>query len=175
MATDGRQNGRRTYTEQQREEALRLYVELGPAETARQMDIPRATISKWAERAGVTGDRKTKQTAAIAAMEKTLAQRRVQLAKDLMSDVELLRTQLFEPATVHKFDAEGGFHLGELAEPTFRDKVSLMTAIAIAVDKIQLLSGAPTSRSENVEITELDREIAKLLGQMDGQPSGKPA
>lgn len=41
------------YTDKQRDEALRTYVELGPAETSKQHGIAKGTVASWAKRAGL--------------------------------------------------------------------------------------------------------------------------
>jgi len=43
----------RTYTPEQREEALRLIAEVGPAEAARQLGLKSGTLRSWASRAGL--------------------------------------------------------------------------------------------------------------------------
>jgi transposase-like protein len=80
MDSDGRT--RRSYTSAERERALRLYVEIGPAAAGRELEIPSATIRKWAQRAG-TSIKQERAGASIAAIEgarQTWAQRRAELA-----------------------------------------------------------------------------------------------
>jgi hypothetical protein len=167
-----------SYSEKQKADALKLYVEYGPAEAGRRTSIPRGTISQWARRQGLVTVRSVNARAGSEAAKVSLIQRKQALAEKLMGDVERLREQLWQPAKVHDFTKDGEFVTGELEEPAFGDKRQIMTSLGIAVDKIQLLTGAPTSRSEIVEASRLDQEIERLLGEMnelDGNGSRSPA
>lgn len=48
-------SGRRTYSEEDKEHAVALYVEIGPAAAEIQTGIAKSTIIKWAKLAGVNG------------------------------------------------------------------------------------------------------------------------
>lgn len=50
------QTERRSYTDEEKTEALALYREHGAGEAARRTGIPRVNISQWARRADVTSD-----------------------------------------------------------------------------------------------------------------------
>lgn len=171
MATDGR----RTYTPEQREEALRLYADLGPAETGRQMGIPSNTIRQWARRAGVTGPRAKQVAKAVEASKAAMSERRSRLAEDLMGDVECLRMQLWEPCVVHHFTSDGEMATGELAQPTFSDQVRILTSLGIAVDKLQLLSGEPTARNENITIDERRARVKNMRDELAERRKAKAA
>jgi transposase-like protein len=56
---------RRSYTQEQRAEALKLYQEVGPSEAGRRLDIPNATIRQWAKRAGASSARAEHVAAAV--------------------------------------------------------------------------------------------------------------
>ena len=70
----------RTYTSEQRTEALVLHVEHGPAEASRRCGIPVTTIRSWAKRAGKTSPRADRAAAGAEAARKTWAQRRAEVA-----------------------------------------------------------------------------------------------
>lgn len=163
-----------TYTAKQKSEALKLYEEHGPAEASRHTGVPRGTISQWARRDGLVTARSANARAGARASAASLVQRKHRLAEKLMGDVERLREQLWAPALVHDFTKDGAFVTGHLDEPTFGDKRQIMTSLAIGVDKIQLLTGAPTSRAEIVEASKLDVEIERMLGEMSELDGEEP-
>jgi hypothetical protein len=64
----------------------------------------------------------------------------------LFEDVQRLRDQLFAATLEKKIigSADGGFRVAQVKRdvPTFSDQKTIMTAVAIAVDKIHVLTGA---------------------------------
>jgi len=68
--------GRRTYTDDQKSEALELYVEHGACETARRTGIPQKTISSWAARNKVRSTAVEKMHAAHVANQAKNTERR---------------------------------------------------------------------------------------------------
>lgn len=152
--------GRTVYTADQKTEALELYVRIGAAETARRTGIPKATLTTWAMRDGLKSYSIEKTAAAIEASRAALEVRKLALAEGLLDDAAWLRGQLRQ-ACVEKVVKTVGTGRGESVteivdvdrdEPTFSDKKAIMTTIAIAVDKVQLLTGAPTERHEHVGV-----------------------
>src|SRR4051812_4950212 len=87
----------RKYTDEHRAEAIRLYVDLGPAGTAHQMGIPAPTIRKWAQRAGVTGPARSKSPAATEAARSEFDKRREQLRAKMLATVDDLLDRMQEP------------------------------------------------------------------------------
>ena len=87
MGTDAR----RTYTPEQKAEALALYVEHGPAEASRRCDIPAATIRQWGKRAGKTSPRAEQAVAGAEAARKTWAQRKGEVALLAGEEAEAIR------------------------------------------------------------------------------------
>jgi transposase-like protein len=77
---DATRKRRREYTAAERERALGLYVQVGPAEAGRETGIPSSTIRKWAERAGASmkNARERSATAAVEGARLTWAQRRAE-------------------------------------------------------------------------------------------------
>jgi hypothetical protein len=77
------------WTDQERDEALRIYRVDGPSEAARQTGIPRNTISSWANRSGDSVVlRENMQANCIAAAQRWAAKREELLAQ--MGDVAQL-------------------------------------------------------------------------------------
>lgn len=153
---------RRTWTDEQRDEALLLYADHGVAVAAERTGIPRGTIASWARRAGVAGGVGINSEAvqARSAMRRASAlDRRTDIAAGLLDDVARLRAELFAPVVHRKVVTVNdgpthGSHVEivdvELDSPIPTDKKALMTTIAIAVDKALLLLGEATERVEQL-------------------------
>lgn len=124
MGTDAR-----TYTPEQREEALRLYVEHGPAEAARRLGIPAATVRSWAKRAAKTSPRAQVATAGAEAARRSWSQRKHEVALLAGQEAEAIVRQM-------------------LATANARQKADLARAFAVMVEKTQLLDGGATGRVE---------------------------
>lgn len=156
----------RTYTDAQKADAVAIYVEHGLAEAHRRTGIPKPTLSSWVtpeERAQISERVTAKTRAANEARVEDMAARRAQLASDLMGDVNRLRGQLFAPCVERKVvtlagskDEVGTWELVDIDrdQPTFTDQKAIMTTIAIAVDKIQILTGEATERVEHRSVPE---------------------
>lgn len=139
MATDGHP---RTYTPEQREEALRLYLEVGAAEAARRLEIPAATVRKWAQRAGLTAARREHAQAAIESARLTWAQRRGEIV-------------------VRFGEAADGFLTKARKTKSARNARDLMAAADMAVKNAQLLSDGATGRVE-LSPTERRQRVLEL-------------
>lgn len=140
--------------------------------------IPRRTLSDWAKQAGldvVSAQARAKTARAREALGIVTDEKRQALAAGLMADAQRLRAELFAPCVERKAMAvnAGGDRGQEIevaevhhTQPPFSDQVKIMTAVAIAVDKIQLLTGEATERLEHTAPTrspEQEQELAKVL------------
>lgn len=148
---------RAKWTTAQRDEALTLLAAVGKAEAARRTGIPAGTIASWGSRLEVSSPDGTALDAAVAAKRATVAQRKAALAEGLLDDAERLRAQLFAPSIERKplivsDGAKEGSHVEivdvELARPSATDQKAVMVAVAVAVDKVQLLTGEATWRGD---------------------------
>jgi transposase-like protein len=128
------------YTDDQRAEAVDLYLQHGLADTHHRTGIPRATLRLWLQKAGhdpadvaVHTGQKT-QAANQATRERwetlrlTMADRSGDIASKLLEIV--------------------ADNLDELKPRNAGDAKHLATAAAILIDKAQLLTGGATSRPE---------------------------
>lgn len=70
---------RRTYTEEQKAEAVKLYEEHGTTAASKQTGIPKNTIQGWARKAGVRTVRQAKTAAATEAAKSDSAKTRALL------------------------------------------------------------------------------------------------
>lgn len=85
----------------------------------------------------------------------TVAERKAQLAEDLLADAQRLRSQLWAPCVERKpmlvgIERRVRVVDTKLKQPSFTDQRAIMTSIAIAVDKIQILTGEATERIETI-------------------------
>jgi transposase-like protein len=170
---------RRSYTDAEKANALSLYVDHGTAEAARQTGIAKGTIAAWASRAGVATLAPENLQAATEMKLLDMDARKAELAADLMGDVQRLRAQLFAPCKIRKVVTLSGGDRPATAEivdvnldqPTFVDQRAIMTTLAIAVDKIQILTGAATERIDMRHSTPIDEELERLTEDLAGQAS----
>jgi transposase-like protein len=179
IADTGAAMSRRSYTDEQKAEALALYAEHGPAVASERTGIAKGTVASWAHRGGVHTSAIETTRVATAVRLATLEQRKAQLAADLMGDIERLRGQLFAPCTERKVVTLAGGQASPSTwdivdvdhdEPTFGDKKALMTTIAIAVDKVQILTGAATERIDHRHTSPIDEELESLATQLEHEP-----
>lgn len=156
---------RATYSGEQRASALDLYREHGPAEASRRCGVPARTISSWAKRSGAQSDAPAKTAAAVEQAALSLEARKQELAGRLLTEIGGLLDQLHQPTTERKvvtlpgkillqLDEEGEPDLASawtVAEvrrdrPTVAEQKTIMVTAAIAVDKVQVLTGGATHR-----------------------------
>lgn len=131
------------YTPEQREEALRLYVEVGAGEAARRTGIPRGTISVWATRDGRKQPREQRMRAAWQARDMAFADRRSRLADEAGAAAEEVLARLRRE--------DQSLHVERLAK-----------AWSLLVEKGQLLSGGATQRvARELSAEEARRRLAE--------------
>lgn len=161
---------RQRYSDEQKAEALRLVVDVGPAEAGRRTGIPAGTIASWATRAGVTGERHTVATkAATEQRVATIAERKARLAEALMGDLERMRRDLFAPTVERKAMAAGQTREVEIVTinhptTTHAERRTAIEAIAKAVETVQLLTGGATARTEQLTAKQAAIEEARERG-----------
>lgn len=135
-------------TPEQKAEALRLVAEVGIAETSRRTGIAKGTLSAWGTRTGVRSPDAEQTRAASETNAVTLAQRKQALAVGLLDDIARLRAELFEPVLERKVQVAGGMiEIVDVkhARPSPNDQKQLMVACAVAIDKVQILTGGLTA------------------------------
>lgn len=127
---------RRTWTTEQRAQALELYAEHGAAAAARTTGIPSGTVKAWASRRGVQPLHRIKNSegvrAAVERRQRTAEDRRTRL-------VELL-------GEIAELGAERELELLSVESVSLRDVVGARTR---AIHDLQLLAGDATSRTEH--------------------------
>lgn len=132
---------RRTYSAEDKERALALYADAGPAEAGRQTGIPKATIRKWAQRAGMTGlspVTSQKMQAANAANKVRNENRREAVKEKQLERVDLLLERMTAPQIDFKGQQARKI---EYPVPPAKDTLALATGVGILIDKLRLEEG----------------------------------
>jgi len=145
------------YTDEQRAEALGLYVDHGAAQAGRMCDIPPRTIRYWAN-----------QHALAAARDKNLQDAGVRLVQQHATMREELKVRLLESAldAVDRMTAEHSDYRGKDATRVTwdvapaRDMKDYATTAGILIDKYRLEMGEATGRMET--ITQVDAELQRI-------------
>ena len=149
------------YTDEQRREVLQAADVMGDAYAAAEFDVKRATLRKWRERLKwqPSRERIERLAAGNAAQVLEWEQRRITMAHELgeLADVALKRA---------KAELDAGTPHG------LQNAVTASVVVARAVDKAQLLTGAPTSRTEDVGARERANELLERLVSQSQGPSG---
>jgi len=140
---------RRSYTDDERETALDLYVDHGPAEASRITGIPIQTISTWAVNSGRSELRSEQLSGAVKASKLAWEARRADLSTEIGAVAELALRRCRE-----------GLESGEISAK------DAAVVTAVMVDKAQLLTGGATARSEHA--TSPSR-AAELLSGIEGR------
>jgi transposase-like protein len=140
---------RTRYSDEQKREALDLFLEHGSSEAGRRTGIPAGTIAAWASRSGITGPPTPEVVNALAVQAASMAERKQALARDLGTLAAKAVAKLAQRIEADDVNA--------------RDLVSALTA---AVDRMQLLTGAATERVETLTAErspEAEAEVARVL------------
>lgn len=152
---------RQRWPQEIRERALELFVEFGPADAARLMAetghaVPARTISSWASRAGVAviADGKTGTATPAEARRNRVEAQRLTWEQRTLTIADGV-ADLVESALAHALAAldHGDVNAAKTAALT----------MAIAIDKVQLITGRATARTEAASeerITALVDELA---------------
>lgn len=135
---------RRSYTDEQKADALALYAEAGPTAVQEQLGIAKATVAGWAAANGVRTVRNERTAAAVEAARVDAAARRA-----------IVADRLWQIA-----DEASALELTKLRDADLRDVVGARTR---AIHDAQLLAGDVTARTETRTSDALDREIERLL------------
>ena len=154
-----------SYSDEQRAEALSLYVEHGTAHASDATGIPRRTLLEWVTKEGFAQARAKKTEAA-----------RDQLARDHAVRREELRVLMLDKArdALLRMDEEHIEYRCKDARPVTypRAPADAFAKYALAFcqlfDKYRLEMGEPTSRSEWAE-SGIDRELRKTVAEWQRQ------
>lgn len=136
----------RAYTDEEKQEALELYRQHGPADASRRTGIKSATIRSWAHRNGEAGSEGAEQTrAATETARLSWAQRRAELT----DETGAVAAAILDRIKVSRRSS---------------DARALAQAFSVLIDRAQLLDGGATSR---VEVSDPEDLAARVRGLRD--------
>lgn len=122
-----------------RDEQLRAWATAVPpvsiTEQAKRLKTSRTTVARRRAALGIESDR-TQTAAANEARRVDAKARRTAIAEGLLDDAEKLRAQLFAPTVAFNFGGKDNtYEEHHLDEPTFTDKLKIVQAVGVAVDR----------------------------------------
>lgn len=143
-----------SYTDQQREAALRYLQEHPLAEAARKAGVPKNTLRTWAQKAGIRTDDGAEKTRA--AGEAAAARRHRVREENMTAMVEKVADLLGRMDEPHvDFKVVGGSRddRGTVEQVTFPratsgDVRNYAVSVGVLIDKVRLESGEATDRHE---------------------------
>ena len=153
----------RTYSPEAKAEALRIYEKEGPSEAARQTGIAKQTITGWGKAAGVRTYGTYLTRKATEAREAGFARRAVDLRHRLLAEAFDALDQIHE--TQVQFVGKDGDRV-ELDRAPASDTRNFMLTATNAIDKMRLLGGESTAKTEHVNQTEFDAEVKALTEKL---------
>ena len=148
------------YTDEQRAEALVLYVEHGTAEASRRTDIPRRTIRHWANHEGLAAARDLVLTEGGERLAKTYKVMRAEARVLMVEKITDLLERMDQPHV--EFKVAGN----EIHEVTHQiassgDVKNYASAMKLILDSFRLEMGETTDRTD-IDVTINGVDIAQL-------------
>lgn len=125
---------RKTYTEQQKREALTLYETHGPSAVEKQLGIPKNTVAGWAKAAGVRTVRNERTREAVEAKVLDGRARRQRIVENQHRITELIQGHLIEGEEGKGWQtlvrgAGGSEHTDTLPYVPARDRKDVLSAL----------------------------------------------
>lgn len=171
---------KRTYSKEQKAEALAACAEWGIYRASKELGIPKSTVGRWAKESGVGTSRIEKLEAAHEASEAKIAVMRAHLKERLLARAVDLEARMDEEHIDFKSAGPAGPMEVTYPKATAQACQQYATAIGILIDKFRLESGEVTGREEVVTIDAIDKEIQRLeselarRGTIDGSLAEQP-
>ena len=161
-----------TYTDQQRAEALDLYLQHGTAETARRLNIPKRTVRHWANQAQLAAARSQALDEGGKILAKTHAVMREELRVLLLEKTVDLLERMDQPHTEYKA-AGSDIHKLEHEHATSSDVKNYASSIKDLLDKYRLEMGEATSRvyARHEIGDDVDSELRRTISEWETQLS----
>ncbi|WP_313816359.1 hypothetical protein [Citricoccus sp.] len=163
---------KRTYTEEQRTEALRIYELEGPTAVQKKLGIPKNTVARWAKNVGVRTVRNAKTREATEAAQVDNAARRATIVSRLYGLAENTLGLLEKPGEYQTI-TKGSFGVDSAASLGFvpaQDKQREMTSLGIMLDKATVLEKVDNDNGTQGAKSMLDR-LAHQLTEVPGDDS----
>jgi hypothetical protein len=142
---------RQTYTDDEKSEALSLYMDVGVAESARRTGINPLTISSWARRAGLHTNAPVKTKEATEALRARAGEMREELRLRMLHKALDLLDRMDAPHV--EFKGKDASAVTYPIAPAGAVQ-NYATSAAILLDKYRLEVGEATNRTENLSITD---------------------
>jgi transcriptional regulator with XRE-family HTH domain len=140
-----------THPAEIREQALaKLRDGLSYRTVAAELGVSVASLSRWAKAAGITPERAAQTAAAAVAAGEAHRRKWAERKADLVDELGAVAAELLDKAR-----AAGA-----------RDAQAFMTAVAIGVDKAQLLSGGVTSRHEQLDAQRRRTRVEEIADEI---------
>lgn len=153
----------RKYTDEQRAEAVRLFIEVGPSEAARRLGMPEPTVALMGKRAGAKSNAHGSMRAANLMRAEIFRQRREELAAQMLDKVRDALVRMDEPHV--EFAGKDATRVVYPKAPAgaFRDYAA---AAATLMKEIRLERGESTERVEQrlPDLVRDDQERTILRG-----------
>lgn len=141
----------RTYTDDEKSEALSLYMDVGVAESARRTGINPLTISSWARRAGLHTNAPVKTREATEALRAKAGEMREELRLRMLHKALDLIDRMDAPHV--EFKGKDAQAVTYPIAPAGAVQ-NYATSVAILLDKYRLELGEATNRNESVNISD---------------------
>lgn len=142
---------RRVYSDEQREEALRIYETDGPSAAAEATGVPKSTIRSWAKSDGVRTVRNQNTREATEAAQADAKALRAELSLGLMQDAKRMREELWNPSI-----AISAGQVVEAPRAVPEVQLKMLTGIGIAIDK-----------SATLDAVDNDGGVADVVSMLD--------
>lgn len=167
----------RSYTAQQKADALQIYVTQGLAAAAKATGFNKATICSWARRGGIQGPKPDNVRNANAWHQAKLEERRVELRGEMLRKAADLLQRMDEAHIDFKGKEAVEVEYPIAPAAAVRDYAN---AFGILIDKFRLEMGEVTNRTEALSITDgLDPDTKRALRERlarsvrgESQPEG---
>lgn len=133
------------------------------SEMATATDRHKSSVKRRLDRLGIHGDR-TQTAAATKAKVTDAKAKRAALEVALLEDAEEMRRRMFAPTTVYNFGGKDNtFNEREVSEPPHADKLKLMQAAGIAVDRSLKISVHDSGADEHSEAKAFITQLGEAL------------
>jgi transposase-like protein len=152
VTTSTTKPARRSYSADDKAQALQAYLDVGPTKACEATGISKSTIRGWAKSQGLSAVRSEKTAAATQAIAADNALSRERLATTLLARCFELEHRFDEPQVViadgKAVELRGTRAGDDLVAPANACR-DIAVTIGICVDKVQLLLGEATERVEH--------------------------
>ena len=158
---------KRSYTDEEKQAALRLYETHGPTAVEKQLGIPKNTVASWAKASKVRTVRTVRTQHAVEAVQVDNKLRRQNIAARLYGQAEVMLTDLEAPTFRTLVRGEGGAEYERTLDfiPS-GERRTLIQATGAALKTTQELEQRDQDGGQTAAVSMLDK-LAKQLMEVD--------